>query len=469
MFAKRKLLATLAVATMVFAACAEDDDPEGAPTTAGGVVTTEPPTETTSGELTDLGHGVSSTSVKVGIVIIDYDCQVGDFVDFVRGDQEATAQLFVDTINANGGVAGGREIDPIYRSYCPIPGLEPTPTQLCTQFTQDEEVFAVVGVFIDFTGEGHGCITKDNETVLITHEVEQAWIDASLPGLLLTPDSTKDARAIQLVNALGQAGLLDGQTVGLVGDQNGETRVNDLIGPALEDAGAELATTAILTIDGTDTSAAQSQFDSFIERWKTEGVTAVYFDGLNVSAKQFGEQLKQQLPDVQIYAGADSVLQQARDLQAAGSDPNPYEGMYSVTGQSSDDRWENKNDILQACVDTFEAETGETVKGPGEEDLTDDGKRIEIATAVTDFCGELYMFKAIADIVGAQLTIENWQAAVNSLGDVVLAPTDIASICQGKYAADDAAQLVQYDSSVGEAGDWVTQGDVIDADDTCAA
>jgi hypothetical protein len=304
---------------------------------------------------------------------------------------------------------------------------------------------------------------------MITHELEQAWIDAAPPGLLLTPDSTKDARALQLVNALAAAELLDGQVVGIAADQNGEARVNDLIGPAFEDGGATLGTTAILTIDGTDTSAAQSQFDSFIQKWKTEGVTAVYLDGLLVSAKSFGEQLGEQLPDVQIYVGADSVLQQARDLKVAGVDPNPYEGMYSVTGQSAADRWANQNEILSACVETFETETGETVKGPGEEDVNADGKRVEIATAITDFCGELYMFQAIADAVGAQLTIENWTATVNGLGDIVLAPTSIASICQGKYAADDAALLVQYDSSVGDAGDWVAQGEVQDADDTCAA
>ena len=33
--------------------------------------------------------------------------------------------------------------------------------------------------------------------------------------------------------------------------------------------------TAILTITGTDTTAAQAQLDSFIEKWKTEGVNAV--------------------------------------------------------------------------------------------------------------------------------------------------------------------------------------------------
>ena len=468
MFAKRKLLATIAIAGLVFAACAEEDDPEGATTTAGGVVTTPPPTETTTAELTDLGNGVTADSVKVGIVIIDYECAVSQFLDFVRGDQQAIAQLFVDYVNDNGGVAGGRSIEPVYKTYCPIPGLEPTPTQMCTELTQDEDVFAVLGVFIDLVGEGHQCVSGVNDTVMITHELEQAWIDSADPGLLLTPDSTKDARAVQLVNALGQNGLLDGEVVAVAGDTNGEDRIDDTIIPALEEQGAEIGSTAILTIEGTDTTAAQSQFDSFIERWKTEGVTAVFFDGLLVSSKQFVEKARTQLPDVQFFFGADGVIQQAQDLQAAGGE-NPYDGAYSVTGQDAKDRWANKNEQLAACVEHYETETGETVAAPGEEEVNADDKRVQINTAVTDFCGELLMFQMIADIVGPQLTNENWTAAVNGLGDVVLVPTDIASLCQGKYAADDAAQLVQYDPSIDEAGNWSPQGELIDADDTCKA
>ena len=60
------------------------------------------------------------------------------------------------------------------------------------------------------------------------------------------------------------------------------------------------------------------------------------------------------------------------------------------------------------------------------------------------------MFKAIAEKVGTELTNENWQAAVDEFGAIELVGTNIASVCAGKYAADDEFRLVEWDSSIGE-------------------
>ena len=72
--------------------------------------------------------------------------------------------------------------------------------------------------------------------------------------------------------------------------------MNDVIVPALKKAKAKTGSTAILNITGTDTTAAQAQVDSFIEKWKTEGVNMVFLSGNNVSAKQFAESIKAGLP-----------------------------------------------------------------------------------------------------------------------------------------------------------------------------
>ena len=119
--------------------------------------------------------------IKVGIAIIDYD-SIADFVDFARGDQQKTAQVFVDYINNNGGI-DGRKIVPFYKKYEPIPGRTPDPLSLCTSWTEDDGVFAVLGVFIDFTGQGLLCLTKEHNTIHIGHELEQPWIDESPAGL----------------------------------------------------------------------------------------------------------------------------------------------------------------------------------------------------------------------------------------------------------------------------------------------
>jgi ABC-type branched-subunit amino acid transport system substrate-binding protein len=405
-----------------------------------------------SAQLKDLGHGVTATDIKVGIAIIDYD-SIADFVDFARGDQQKTAQVYVDYINNNGGI-NGRKIVPFYKKYEPIPGRTPDPLSLCTSWTEDDGVFAVLGVFIDFTGQGLLCLTKEHNTIHIGHELEQPWIDESPPGLLLTSDTTKESAAKVLINLLVEGKKLKGKTVGILTDQNAEGRIKSTVAPALKAAKVKTGSTAVLSITGTDTSAAQAQLDSFIEKWKSEGVNAIYMAGLTASAKQFVEKIKKALPKALLISDADATAEQAQDEVKAGANPNPYEGMLATTGATASERWANKSPQLQQCVDIYQKATGTTVPGPDEETTNSAGKAVELDIAVTDFCGELMMFKTIAEKVGPDLTIKNWQKTVNGFGKITLVPTAIASLCKGKYAADDAFRLVEFDSKKGSSGDW---------------
>jgi len=66
---------------------------------------------------------VTKDAIKVGFAIIDYDA-ISNFVDYERGDQEATARVFVDAINGAGGI-NGRKIVPYFKKYPPIPVARP--------------------------------------------------------------------------------------------------------------------------------------------------------------------------------------------------------------------------------------------------------------------------------------------------------------------------------------------------------
>lgn len=454
----RALLAVAAAVSLVAAACGGDDD-DG--TAEDGGDTTESTEAGSDGELTDSFRGVTADAIKIGIVLVDYDA-IAFAVDFNRGDQEKIARTFVDAINADGGV-GGRRLEPVFVEYPPIPGQEPSPLAVCTQLTEDEEVFAVLGVFIDFTGEGQLCLTRDHETVHIGHELEQRWIDEAPPGLLLTPDTTKEGRAGVLLEVLAEEGTLDGRRVAVVGDQDTEQRVNDLIVPGVEDMGVETGSTAILSIAGEDTSAAQSQLDGFIERWKDEDVDTVFLAGNLVSAKQFVEKIAEEMPDVLLVTDNSAVLGEAQDLTASGVDPNPYAGILTAGGSTRSERWRDPSPALARCIDIYEEATGEEIVPPDEVTPGPDGKKAEIAVAVEDFCGELSMFRQIAEKAGPDLTNESWVEAVNGFGEIELPTTPRASLCEGKYAAADDARLVEFDPTIGETGDWKPLGEVIDA------
>ena len=126
------------------------------------------------------------------------------------------------------------------------------------------------------------------------------------------------------------------------------------------------------------------------------------------------------MPDALLITDASSTAAQAQDLVAAGADPNPYEGMLGTEGASASEAWANKNELLQQCVDIYEEATGTTVIGPGRTHAGPDGKTEELYIAVTDFCSELFMFKAIAEKVGSDLTTENWQSTVDEFGPIDL-------------------------------------------------
>ncbi len=406
-------------------------------------------------------QGVTKDSVKVGIALIDFSA-IKDFVDYTFGDTQAIAQTFVDYINKNGGV-DGRKIIPVFKKYPPIPGGKPDPLSLCTAWAEDDKVFAVLGVFIDFSGQGQLCLTKEHKVIHIGHELDQPWIDAAPGGLLLTPDATKQGVSEELVNLLGSTGRLKGKTVAVMGDKNNADSVAKVTVPALKKAGAKTGSTAILTITGTDTTAAQAQLDSFIEKWKSEGVNMVFLSGNDASSKQFAETIKASMPKVQLVTDTDTTLAQAQDEQKAGKNPNPYEGLLSGTGLTPTERWANKSPLLQQCVDVYEKATGTTVPGPDDRKVNGDGKQVYTDQAVTDACGELFMFRDIAKKVGPNLTTANWQKTVDKLGPIALVPDKFASLCKGKYAAEDSFRLVSYDSSLGTNGDWKKVTPVKDA------
>ena len=80
---------------------------------------------------------------------------IKDFVDWtlrLEPGQDLYGVYFKD-INDAGGI-NGRKIEPVFKTYCPIPG-EPSSTRegSCTPWPEDDNAFAVMGVFVDFTGD----------------------------------------------------------------------------------------------------------------------------------------------------------------------------------------------------------------------------------------------------------------------------------------------------------------------------
>jgi Periplasmic binding protein len=402
---------------------------------------------------TSLGPGVTDTTVKVGVSLIDFDC-IKQFTDTIRLDQESYYKAFADDINKKGGVAGRQIVLDIKKS-CPITAGQAQAA--CTAFTEDDKVFAVVGLIYDTSGAAQTCVAKTHKTPMITYLINQATIDKSPPGLMLLAGTTLDRSDTVMGKLLKDNNTLQGKKIAILSSSVSRKQVTQSLEPALKSLGIPMGSTALLNIGTTgDTTAAQTQLDSVIDGWKSEGVTAVFASGDEVVAKQFIEKLRSQMPNVQLVSETYTALLAAQEEKIK---PNPYEGMINIFGQTRAEYEKSEN--WKYCADIYTAQTG--IEAPSPTATIKQGQNtIDKYSSVNDPCTLLTLFKTIADKVGKPLNIANWTNAVNNLGSFN-APGNgpFASLKTDKYDMDDTFRLVQFDSSIGTTGDYKSLTDIV--------
>jgi hypothetical protein len=453
-------VALVAVVGSLLAACGGGGSKAAAPTTAAASAAGASVASGTSAApaaLTASFRGVTPSTIKIGVINVDFNC-IKQFVDETFGNQPAIDQVLIDDLNAHGGVLG-RKLVAVYRSYCPIGNAGALAA--CTAFTEDDKVFAVLGLLYDNTGDADLCLTRDHQTIYEGFELRQQWVDQSPPGLMVTVDITAERRSLVLLNLLRAQGKLAARKVATFTDTDTVATVNKVVKPALDTMGVPQGSPAAVTIIGSDTTAAQAQLDSFIEKWKAEGVTAVWMAGQYVAHKQFVEKIKARMPDALLLVdGVGSAQQSAQDVTTAGLKPNPYDGMITANGWSDNEQWASPS--LQQCVKTYEAGSGQGVVAPADVKPGPDGKRVQVWAAIRDFCGDLKMFAQVAARAGPNLTNATWRQALDTFGPIDLG-VPYASLHAGKYDADNSFRLVVFDSTVGSKGDFRPLTPIADA------
>jgi len=447
---RRIFVAVVVVGALVFAACGSSNksSPSGSATTTTAA---GPPVVSKT-----LGPGVTANSIKLGISLIDFKC-IQQFIDFTRPNQQAIYQAFVDGVNKAGGI-NGRQIVADFHTECPLNSTSDLLVSICTHFTDDDKVFAVLGNLSDAAQDTaiHTCIAKKHTTPVITFDVTQAMFNQVPPAMLVFPGTTPERSSAVLFELLQKQGLLTGKKVAVLAEQTSEVSVKSAVLPAIKKTGAATGTTAYLTINGADTTAAQAQLDSFIERWKSEGVNAVYVTGEDTVAKQFVEKVTAKLPGVMLMTDTSDALAQGQDETKAGANPNPYQGMYLAGGYAAADYAKSAN--WAYCAGIYKAETGKVAPGPlavlkvnvGGKELTD-----ETYNTINDACQMISTFSEIVAKMGQYVNVPNWVAAVNSYGPIInRGGGPYASLGQGKYDDDDTFQLQQFDLSLPPNGNW---------------
>jgi len=436
----RALRLFIVIVLVVLAACGSDNKKNS----SGGGGSTTPASQDTS-----LGPGVTDTTVKIGASLIDFDC-IKKFTDTIRTNQESYYQAFVDDINKHGGIAG-RQVQLVMHSFCPIEGGQGAAA--CTKFTEDDKVFALIGLIFDPSGAAQACVAKQHKTPFITYLISHAIIDKAPPGLLLLAGATQERTDGVMVKLLKEQNTLAGKKVAVLAGAQNKKSVETALVPGLKSLGIEMGTTALLNTGTTgDTTSAQSQLDSVIERWKSEGVTAVFATGDEAAAKQFIEKVRAQMPTVTLLSDTYTVLLSAQEEQQAKKVPNPYEGLINAFGPTPQEYEKSEN--WKYCADVYKAETGKEASPPTAV-IKSGSNTLDVYRSINDPCTLLTLVKTIGEKVGKYLNITNWVKAVDNLGPF-RAPGqgEFASLHKGKYDMDDTFRLVQFDSSLGKSGDY---------------
>ncbi len=396
------------------------------------------------------GIGVTATTIKVGVVAPDFKCFQA-FVDQIRTNEKNVWQAYFDAVNAAGGI-NGRKLVMDFKQYCPVPGTGVQASTLCTAFTDDDHVFAVLGTLADFSGDTQGCITGTHKTILMSFLLDQAWIDKAPPGLLVAPDIVRERRVEVILDLMQRQHTLAGKKVAVLGEAVTKDEVNHTVVPGLERLGVQTGATAILNISGSDTAAAQRQLDSFIERWKADGVNALFMVGQQVSSKQFVEKIKKQMPSVTLIADNGEVLGYGQDYVVDHIKNDPYTGLISADGEPGavHDQGENYKQcaaIYKSAFHTDAPRWDTVIPGPNK-------KTVDTYGLLEDACTLSQMFAAIARKAGPNLNNATWTNAVWHIGSVPDMDTHYASLGKGKYDADDTFRLVAFDPTIGNKGDW---------------
>jgi hypothetical protein len=453
-------VALIAALAVTLAACGSSGKSGGGSTStttvaAGGSTTTAPVSKAP-------GVGVTADSIKVGVSLVDFKC-IQSFIDFTRPDQQAIYQDFFDAVNKDGGI-NGRKLVPDFNTECPLTSTSDLLVQVCTHFTDDHKVFAVIGNLSDAAQDSamHVCIAKQHKTPLMTFQVTQAMFDQVPPGMMVFPGTTPERATAVLFDLLTKAHVLDGKKLAVLAQQTSQVSVKSVVLPAIKKTGVATGTTAYLTINGSDTTAAQQALDSFIERWKSEGVNALFITGQDAVTKQFVEKVTAQIPGITLLTDTGDALSQGQDETKAGTNPNPYDGLYFAGGIRAADYAKSAN--WKYCADIYKAATGKVAPGPESVlKVTVDGKELTDQTynTINDACQMISTFAQIVKKIGPYVNADNWVSTVNSFGPIInRGGGPYASLKTNKYDDDDTFQLQQFDSTLPPQGNWKALGDL---------
>jgi hypothetical protein len=365
-------------------------------------------------------RGVSAHSINVVFPVVAINSlagQLGFAEDKEYGEQTYSIHLYVNQINAAGGI-NGRKINPIIVNFDPENAAEER--ALCEQWTQgNPPVFAVVDGIGTWEDDNQLCVTQEGHTPLISAwSTITDWTELGSPYLWWT-----GADAAPLFKALVQWGVSSGRLGGdkkvavVVSDQaSDQTALSQYLMGYLKQAGI---TPQVFTISADLNESASTNSDATlaVERMKAAGIQSVipllpenaFFPYLGAeNAQKYFPQLL--LSDYQ------STIE-----VALGLIPVPYEqalnGQEGVTTETLGGFDDNRPEALggydpgvRSCYDTWHQAHPKPITGTTSFYIEEQGP-------IQGWCTTIRLFAYAAKLAGKDLNRRTFVEAMSKVTD----------------------------------------------------
>jgi hypothetical protein len=389
----RRYLALTLVAALLLVACKSTSSNPAAG--GGATVTTTPITDTRA-------PGVTSNSIKVGIVWVDLS-SLESILHINEGSFEKAYQAIVDDINAKGGIHG-RKLD------ATLIGISPTSQSAadsaCTKLTQDDKVFVAVGFFL---ADNVLCYVSTNQTATIGGAISPARL-AQAKAPWYSTDAGENLE-INVVKSLAAEGKLDGK-LAVMATAADQQLLNEKIMPELTAAGIKPAQKVIMDAPTNDTTATLAEAQTISERLKSEGIEKMLLVGESAPGSFLLGQSKTDFRPQLIFSNLNALsaytVNKSNDFSVlknaiSGGPFGPNDARLALGGPT------------KACMDVQRA-AGLVIK-PSSTVGKDQPDQF-VASALA--CQQMALLTAILQKAGPTLNYGTFAAAGNSLGKIVL-------------------------------------------------
>jgi hypothetical protein len=394
-------------------------------------------------------QGVTDDTIRLGAALINAAELQAQGVDIEMIDPSTLIQAWIDSANA-AGAFGDRQVELVFQPYLPINDAEAETA--CTALAEDEEVFAIIG---QLSGDTSLCITE-------THALPYVGLYGLSPerqsrskGPFFAVEMADDRQRAASIAAMAERGELEGN-VGLYYQARDQAIVDEVVKPALEEAGVEpVVETALDDIaagstGGADEAATDQAIDTIVERHRSAGVD-VFLNVSNFADPMAGFQRKGWTPERILVTTQQALSEDV--INETEIDPAILAQTLVVAPYvPAKDELLADEDVM-TCIDEYNA------TDPAEPIDPETATRTELA-GLANVCTAWTMFRRGVEAAGADLTAQSWAEGVAAIGDDHLPGFPFSSLGDGKQSAGDTIGAYTFDP---DAATFVLTGSPIKA------